>query len=125
MEPSLEILAVTVFCILMFSDTTHTEEHLHCNHRHEPTCQLVCVFTKQASDFWQCEWQSNYICVTLTASIMNDAITTDPKYPFLRNFSSASFHVGFDAMKVTRLGDGFLSGYPQLRGFKMENNHCL
>ena len=79
-------------------------------------CRLKCFLLKETYDVWVCSWRNrnHSNCTTMTKAILDNAVTDDPNYPFLRNFSSPLFHVGFGSLGLTRLEDGFLSGFPQL-----------
>ena len=91
-------------------------------------CHLQCILYKNVFDIWRCNWvkpASRFLsaCKIMTRSILDNAVTTDSRYPFLRNFTSSTFVIGFPSLGLRQLGDGFLAGFPQLYGFAMTGNH--
>ena len=81
----------------------NSNDHPQTTNKYDPNCKLICDLhlLETTSDDWGCILQDIHIfpeCSTLTASMLNNAITTDTKYPFLRNFTSPTFGIAFDTL---------------------------
>ena len=64
--------------------------HIH-DERSETECQLLCIENvhKVYGSLWKCNWQKREsFFTTLSRSIMKNAKTNNPNYPFLVNASS-------------------------------------
>ena len=95
---------VELLFFTFFSGTSRAEDHLRTNKKNDSNCQLTCNFLETASDDWGCFLQNMHIfpeCSTLTASMLNNAMTTETKYPFLRNITSPTLNIAFGPLYLS------------------------
>ena len=101
---------------LQFTQTEHTLHQNALSLSSNLPCQLLCEFGLRGSSF-DC---SNATCPNITRKVMNEARTTNPKYPFLGNASLLPrLKINIGGWDIRYFQNGFLSDFPTLVDFEM------